>query len=181
MHRMKILSVFILLVLCKLPISSQTILPDTLYWSENYQLSWKDFACNNVDESRISEQVLMSVIPENKKNGPNAPLVKTFMDRRNCCVPKEARNEHQLKYYQTMFNMHEVCGRNLRKQLSETKWSASAAAEFQENYKEAVKSLSERCKQYMNDTDFGEEDDVVEKWTKTVNAELKELHLFISQ
>ena len=105
-------------------------------------------------------------------------VVETIFDRKQSWVAKEQQTEQELKYYQTMFNLYEVESRKLRKQFKETKLGLDPDKVFQEKYNAALAALDERSKLYMEETDLGIDAAALEKWSQTLQQELKELESY---
>lgn len=105
-------------------------------------------------------------------------VVEAVFDRKNSFCAEKERTAQMLKYYQILFDLYESASRKLRKQFSETKFGLDPEKIFHEKYNAALQALNERVDLYMQETETGEQADAIEKWSKMVQMELKELHSF---
>jgi hypothetical protein len=166
------------LILLSLDSYSQQISNDTIHWSESRKLEWKYFAGKADGKEGILGQTTMMMNAEFRKGFKATTSIETLFDRKSSFVSAEGKTPQQLKYFQTMFDLYEVESRKLRKEFKTTKFGLDPDKVFQEKYNAALKALSERVDNYMEETAAGNEPEEVAKWSKTLKAELKELDVF---
>jgi hypothetical protein len=161
-----------------LPVFSQTFSSDTMHWKENHKLEWKDFSGKSLGLAGVTGQATMVMNAQFHKTLRATAVVETIFDRKASWVAKEEQTEQELKYYQVMFDLYEVSSRKLRKQFKETRFGLDPDKVFQEKYRAASTALDDRCKLYIEETDMGAEAAALEKWSKTLQLELKELEAY---
>ncbi|MBI4945141.1 MAG: hypothetical protein HY840_01925 [Bacteroidetes bacterium] len=160
------------------PAFSQTLSSDTLHWSSNRKLEWKDFSGKSLGVPGMTGQETMVMNAKFYKTLRAKATVETVFDRKKSWAPKEEQTEQELKYYRTMFDLYEVESRKLRKLFKETKFGLDPDKVFQEKYNEALEALDERSKLYMEETGLGADAAAMEKWNATLQLELKELEAY---
>jgi len=157
---------------------SQGLSGDTIHWIDYRKLNWSDFKGEAIDLPNMSGQSLMVVLANFQKITLFLPVktsVVTVFDRKNSWTSTDGKTEQLLKYYQVMFDLYEVYSRKLKKEFKKTKFGLDPNKVFQEKYNASLTALSDRSKQYMKETKMGSDNDVIEKWDRTIQSELKEL------
>lgn len=172
-------------ILCSLALSlicivtfSQSISNDTIHWASYRKLDWNDFKGSSIDVQGLSGQALMVILANFQKLNLFFPVkthVVTVFDRKNSWVTDAGKTDQSLKYYQVMFDLYEVYARKLRKDFKETKFGMDPNKVFQEKYESELSDLSDRNKQYMQETKLGTDADALKKWEDEVHRELQEL------
>ena len=157
---------------------AQQISNDTIHWSESRKLDWKDFTGKAAGKNGVLGQATMIMNAKFRKGLKATTSVETLFDRKSSFVSAEGKTAQQLKYFQTMFDLYEAESRKLRKEFKVTKFGLDPDKVFQEKYNVALKALSERVDTYMEETATGNEPAEVERWSKSLNLELKELEGF---
>jgi hypothetical protein len=175
---MKNIVASLLLIFLFLHSYSQQTSNDTIHWSESRKLEWKDFTGKAEGKEGMLSQAIMIMNAKFHKGFKATTSVEVIFDRKSSFVSTEGKNAQQLKYFQTMFDLYEVESRKLRKEFKATKFGLDPDKVFQEKYNAALKVLSERADQYMEETATGSEPEEVAKWSKILKAELKELEIF---
>ena len=163
---------------CALNAYSQQTSNDTIHWSESRKLDWKDFLGKAAGKNGVLGQATLLMNAKYHKGLKATTSVETIFDRKSSFIAEEAKTAQELKYYQTMFDLYEVESRKLRKVFKETKFGLDPDKVFQEKYNAALKALAERVDDYMEETGTGNETEEVEKWSKNIQSELKELEAF---
>jgi len=151
---------------------------DTIHWSESRQLEWKDFTGKAAGKNGVLGQGTMVMNAKFHKGLRATTSVEAIFNRKSSFVSAEGKTVQQLKYFQTMFDIYEVESRKLRKEFKSTKFGLDPDKVFQEKYNAALKALSERVDEYMEETATGNEPAEVEKWSQALKLELKELEGF---
>jgi len=175
MKNILFLTIFIFSAHCSF---SQQTPTDTLHWNSSYKLQWKDFAAKPDSKGGQFGQATMQVNAYFKKGIKMKTEVVTIFDRKKSYSEPEDKTPEILKYYQTMFDLHEVESRKLRKKFSETKFGIDPEKKFQELYKATLAELEKRNDLYMEETETGEKKEAVQHWTKMIQEELKSLEAF---
>lgn len=161
--------------------SGQALSDDTLHWTEHRKLSWNDFKGDTIDIPGLSGQTIMLVLADfNKYHAflPTSTSVTTIFDRKNSWTANQTKSGLYLKYYQTEFNLYEVCARQLRKEFSKTKFGMNPTIIFQQKYNSMLTELSNRSKLHMKETKLGTDSIGIEKWHSLMITELIELEQF---
>ena len=171
---MKNISLAIGFILLGLQIFAQVKSDDTLHWKETTKLEWKDFK----GKSQGQSQATMLMNAQYKKVLKGKAQVETIFDRKRSWATKEEQTEQELKFYQTLFDLYEVASRKLRKEFKETKFGLDPDKVFQSKYNTALAELNERDQTYKEETEMGGNAAEIEKWSKTLKNELKELEAF---
>jgi hypothetical protein len=160
---------------------SQALSNDTIHWTEYKILKWEDFKGESIEIPGMTGQAMMSMLASFKKVTlflPTEASVVTVFDRKNSWTTREAQTEESLKYYQITFDLYEVYTRKLRKEFKHTKFGLDPNKVFQEKYKAVLTDLSDRNKLFMKETKMGQDTEAVDRWTKVIKLELKELDAF---
>ncbi len=152
---------------------------ETIHWSASKKLAWTDFIAKPDGKTGGFGQATMAVNARFKKGIKMKTTVETIFDKKKSFAEDDDKNPTMLKYYQTMFDLHEVASRKLRKQFSESKFGIDPERNFlQELYKAALADLEKENDRYMEETDFGEI--TLRPWTNglKIQSELKALEKF---
>ena len=154
---------------------SQQPSDDTLHWSATKKLAWTDFKGKTAGKTGVLGNVAMLVSAKFHKGIKAKTSVETIFDRKVSFISEKEKTAQMLKYYQVMFDIHELQTRKLRKELKETKLGLDPEKIFQEKYTVALKELDERVDSYQEETEEGTNAAEIEKWSKTIQQELKGL------
>ena len=157
---------------------SQQTSNDTIQWSEARKLEWKDFLGKSAGKTGVQGQATMVMNAKFHKGLKATTSVEAIFDRKSSFIATESKTAQELKYYQTMFDLYEAESRKLRKVFKETRFGLDPDKVFQEKYNAALKALSDRMDDYIDETEFGNETEEMEKWSNTIQGELKELEAF---
>jgi hypothetical protein len=157
---------------------SQQVSEDTLHWSSTKKLAWTDFKGKTAGKTGVLGNAAMMVSAKFHKGIKTKTSVETIFDRNISFIADKDKTAQMLKYYQVMFDIHELQSRKLRKELKETKLGLDPEKVFQEKYTAALKELEERMESYQDDTEEGTNAPEVEKWNKQIQQDLKALEAF---
>jgi hypothetical protein len=139
---------------------------DYLYWSETRKLSWDDFkGVPPASSDKSSTQIFMSIPSSIEKNLLDAPTLTSLciFDKKHSWVNKNIANNDLLLYDQTLFDIHEIYARRLRKIFLETAFGLN-------DFKEKYQSMIDK-----NNSDLLNR---IEDFKKESNFELQELNKF---
>ena len=184
MKNLSFLLLSLFLIQCsagKLSESHQTYSQDDyLYWSETRKLSWDDFKGTPPSSSdNLSTEIFMSIPSSIEKDVFNSPKLTSVcvFDKRHSWVNKNIMNDALLLYDQTIFDIHEVYARRLRKTFLETDFGLN---DFKEKYKSMTEKnnndLLNRIEEFKKDSNFGQNKKSVMQWTIKIKYELQELN-----
>lgn len=157
---------------------SQQTSADTIHWSSSRKLDWKDFNGKAAAKTGVMGHATLLMNAKFHKGLKATTSVDAIFDRKSSFVTADEKTPVMQKYYQTLFDLYEVQSRKLRKTFKETRFGLDPDKVFQEKYNAALKELDERVDDYIEDTETGNNAEEVEKWTKTIQQELKELEAF---
>jgi hypothetical protein len=167
----------------KLSESHQTYSQDDyLYWSETRKLSWDDFKGVPAGSSdNYSTEIFMSIPSSIEKDVFNSPKLTSVcvFDKRHSWVNKNIMNDALLLYDQTIFDIHEVYARRLRKTFLETDFGLN---DFKEKYQSMTEKnnndLLNRIEEFKRESNFGQNKKSVMQWTIKIKYELQELNQY---
>jgi hypothetical protein len=155
---------------------------DYLYWSETRKLSWDDFKGTPPSSSdNYSTELFMSIPSSVEKNLLGPPTLTSYclFDKRHSWVNKNIADNALLMYDQTLFDLHEVYARRLRKTFLETAFGLN---DFKEKYQDMTeknnKDLLNRIEVFKRESNFGQDKKSVMQWTIKIKYELQELNQF---
>lgn len=174
---MKNILSLLVFILSTLLSNAQNLSGDTLHWSASRKLEWKDFA-KQAGKTGLMAHAAMVMNAKFYKGIKAATRVEAVFDRNSSFAAKNEQTAQMLQYYQVLFDLHESESRKLRKEFKETKFGLDPEKIFQEKYNAAQKKLDERTELYMEETETGENAAEIEKWSKMIQLELKELEAF---
>jgi len=185
MKKLSFLLFSLFLIQCsagKLSESHQTYNQDDyLYWSETRKLSWDDFKGTPVGSSDVATQIYMSIPSSVEKDVITSPKLTSVcvFDKRHSWVNKNIINDALLRYDQTLFDIHEVYARRLRKTFLETDFGLN---DFKEKYKGMTEKnnndLLNRIEDFKRESNFGQNKKIVMQWVIKIKYELQELNKF---
>lgn len=151
---------------------------DTIRWSESRKLDWKDFMGKGAAKEGVLGHATLIMNAAYHKGLKATTSVEAVFDRKSSFAAADEKTPVMLKYYQTLFDLYEAESRKLRKQFKEAKFGLDPDKVFKEKYDAALKALDERVDNYTEETETGNNAEEVEKWSKTIQNELKELEAF---
>jgi len=106
---------------------------DTIYWTEDYKLTWNDFKGQpdyNVETiSALSSSGLMHA--KGCKNNKLDYEILSYFEKRESWVKVEAYTDHHLKHEQIHFDITELYARKLRRALSEQNFKCGQEEAFE--------------------------------------------------
>lgn len=161
-------------------IFSQTKTADTIHWKESKPLTWEDFKGKPKAETMTGEGFCMLQAKYEKPNPIKKTRQKVFAvwDRGKSWISPKAKTASDLLYYQVLFNIYELHARKLRKEFNETKFGLDPDKIFQQKYNAAMDALTEKSREFRNETSEGADAEALKKWDARVKKELKELDQF---
>src|ERR1035437_7661624 len=155
---------------------------DYLYWSETRKLTWDDFKGTPPSSSdNLSTEIFMSIPSSIEKDLISSPKLTSIcvFDKRHSWVNKNIANDALLFYDQTVFDIHEVYARRLRKTFLETDFGLN---DFKEKYHSMTEKnntdLLNRIEEFKRESNFGQNKKSVMQWTIKIKYELQELNQF---
>ena len=155
---------------------------DYLYWSDSRKLTWDDFkGVPQGSSNDYTTQLFMSIPSSIDKTPVTAPALTSvcIFDKRKSWVNKNIVSDTLLLYCQTIFDIHEVYARKLRKTFLETDFGLN---DFKEKYQDMTaknnNDLLNRVEEFRRESFFGEKRKVVLKWSSQIKNELLELNQF---
>ena len=155
---------------------------DYLYWSETRKLTWEDFKGVPPGSSdNYSTEIFMSIPSSVEKDVLSSPKLTSVcvFDKRQSWVNKNIANDALLIYDQTIFDIHEVYARRLRKTFLETDFGLN---DFKEKYMDMTaknnNDLLNRIEEFRRESFYGHKSKVVLQWAAQIKNELKELDQF---
>jgi hypothetical protein len=155
---------------------------DYLFWSDSRKLTWDDFkgvpeGSSNDYSSSISVSIPSS-IDKQLFIAPTFTSVCVF-DKRKSWVHKDVANDTLLLYNQTIFDIHEVYARKLRKAFMETTFMETT---YKDQYKSITSdnnsNLLNRVEEFRRESFHGEKGKAILKWAAQINNELQELNQY---
>jgi len=123
----------------------------------------------------------MSIPSSVEKNlfGPPTLTSLCVFDKRHSWVNKNIANDDLLFYDQTIFDLHEVYARTLRKTFLETAFGLN---DFKEKYKDMTEKnnndLLNHIEEFKKESNFGQNKETVRKWADNIKNELQKLNQF---
>jgi hypothetical protein len=156
---------------------------DYLYWSETRRLTWDDFKGKPVGYSDdYSTESFMSIPSSIEKENPFSPPKLTSVcvfDKQHSRINKNITNDTLLIYYQTLFDIHEVYARKLRKTFLETDFGLN---DFKEKFRSMTDNnnndLLNRIEEFRRASKLGQNKEIVKQWAAKIRNELQELNLY---
>jgi hypothetical protein len=119
-----------------------------------------------------------SSVEKDVLSSPKLTSVCVF-DKRQSWVNKNIANDALLIYDQTIFDIHEVYARRLRKTFLETDFGLN---DFKEKYQGMTEKnntdLLNRIEEFKRESNFGQNKKTVMQWAVKIKNELQELNQF---
>ncbi|MDR3668553.1 MAG: hypothetical protein P4L35_17055 [Ignavibacteriaceae bacterium] len=167
----------------KLSTSHQTYNQDDyLYWSDTRKLSWDDFkGVPQGSSNDYTTQLFMSIPSSIDKTPFTAPTLTStcIFDKRKSWVNKNVANDTLLLYCRTIFDIHEVYARKLRKTFMETNFGLN---DFKEKYTDMTSKnnndLMNRVEEFRRESFYGQKSKVVYHWASQIKNELQDLNQY---
>ncbi len=113
--------------------SSNTESTELIYWEEGTKLTWDDFAGKpNYAYKDISALTTSGIIHYmGCEDGKITYRLRSYFDKSQSWVKKEAYTDHHLRHEQVHFDITELYARKLRKELSEREFVCGQEKEFE--------------------------------------------------
>jgi hypothetical protein len=182
--------IFLLLSLCLIQCSAGNLSTlhqtynqdDYLYWSDSRKLSWDDFkGVPQGSSDDYTTEIFVSIPSSIDKTIVSSPKLTSVcvFDKRKSWVNKNVANDTLLLYNQTIFDIHEVYARKLRKTFMETDFGLN---DFKEKYMDMTaknnNDLLNRIDDFRRESFYGHKSKAVLHWAAQIKNELKELNQF---
>lgn len=152
---------------------------DTLHWNESRRLTWADFKGEALEYTGFAGECFCMNLANFER--PNFFSKTTFtvisvFDRSKSWVSPKTKNGIGLLFFQTMFDLYELHARELRKELSGTKFGADPTAVFQEKYNTSMTALTNEYNEFRKETKLGQDSDALLRWARKVKEGLNSLN-----
>jgi len=155
-------------------IGTSSTTTDTIYWSEDYKLTWNDFKgqpdYNIQSISALSSSGLMH--SKGCKNGKIIYEVLSYFEKRESWVKAEAYTDHHLKHEQIHFDITELYARKLRQALSEKKFICGQEAAFELFVSKFIKDWHRVQHNYDSTSRHSINREVQAEWSQLIEIEL---------
>jgi hypothetical protein len=155
---------------------------DYLLWSDSHKLSWDDFkGVPQGSSNDYTTEIFVSIPSSIDKNIASSPKLTSVcvFDKRKSWVNKNVANETLLLYCQTIFDIHEVYARKLRKTFLETDFGLN---DFKEKYQDMTaknnSDLFNRVEEFRRESFYGQKSKAVMQWASQIKNELQDLNQF---
>ncbi len=172
MNTQKISLIVVGILLLFMGTSSMTT--DTIYWTEDYKLTWNDFKgqpdYNIKTISALSSSGLMH--SKGCKNGIIKYEVLSYFEKRESWVKAEAYTTHHLKHEQIHFDITELYARKLRRALSEQKFKCGQEEAFEYYVSQFIKDWHEVQHNYDSTSRHSINREVQAEWSQRIEIEL---------
>ncbi len=167
------ISLIILSVLL-LFIGTSSTTTDTIYWNEDYKLTWNDFKgqpdYNIKTISALSSSGLMH--SKGCKNGKIIYEVLSYFEKRESWVKAEAYTNHHLAHEQIHFDITELYARKLRRALSEQNFKCGQEVAFEYYVKQFIDDWHEVQHNYDSTSRHSINREVQAEWSQRIEIEL---------
>jgi hypothetical protein len=167
------------LVLINTVFGQTNVSNDTLHWNENRKLKWEDFRGEPQEYSGfIGECFCMNLANFERPNifSKTTFTVISLFDRTKSWVSTSAKSDIGLVYFQTIFNIYELHARELRKELSATKFGTDPTKIFQDKYNASMTDLMNHYNQFRKETKMGSDTNILKLWSGEVQSSLDSLN-----
>jgi hypothetical protein len=147
--------------------AQSNLVNDTLHWNENRKLSWNDFKGEPLDYTGFQgEAFCLNMANFERPHAFSKTIFKVtaVFDRTKSWFNPEARTDGGLLYFQVMFDLYELHARELRKELSETKFGKDPNAVFQEKYNNSMTALTNEYNEFRKETKLGKDSNALRDW-----------------
>ena len=149
---------------------------DTLHWNENRELAMSDFKGETLEFTGLMGEAFCMMTANFER--PTVFSKTTFkvyaiFDKKKSWVSLKEKDDNVLFYFQVMFNLYELHARELRKDLSETRFGLDPNSVFQEKYNASMTELTNDFNEFRKDTKMGLDNNALMTWNKKVHDSLK--------
>jgi len=155
-------------------IGTSSTTTDTIYWSEDYKLTWNDFKgqpdYNIQSISALSSSGLMH--SKGCKNGKIIYEVLSYFEKRESWVKAEAYTDHHLKHEQIHFDITELFARKLRRALSEQEFICGQEVAFENYVSKFIKDWHQVQHNYDSTSRHSINREVQAEWSQRIEIEL---------
>jgi len=147
---------------------------DTIYWSEEYKLTWNDFKgqpdYNIKSISALSSSGLMH--SKGCKDGKIIYEVLSYFEKRESWVKAEAYTDHHLKHEQIHFDITELFARKLRRALAEQNFKCGQEAAFEQYVSKFIQDWHQVQHNYDSTSRHSINREVQAEWSQRIEIEL---------
>ena len=169
-QRISLLVVSVLLLF----IGTSTTTTDTIYWTEDYKLTWNDFKgqpdYNIKSISALSSSGLMH--SKGCKEGKIIYEVLSYFEKKESWVKSEAYTTHHLKHEQIHFDITELYARKLRRALAEQDFKCGHEDAFEYFVNKFIEDWHQVQHNYDATSRHSINREVQEEWSQRIEIEL---------
>jgi len=171
---------FVLLASLLLFVGTSSDEPDMIYWSEDYRLSWDDFAGIPVYNYKNISALTSSGIVHYKgcKDGKIIYKVQSYFERNESWVKEEALTPHHLVHEQIHFDITELYARRLRKALLKKSFNCGQEYDFEQFVKVFIEAWQKEQHEYDKTSKHSIAKSVQKEWYHKIANELKRLDAY---
>ncbi len=144
---------------------------DAIHWNKNYQLSWTDFQGEPMDFSGLGAEATCFLFANYTRATAFSKLkfhIEAVFDRSKSWVSPKAKSDLGLTYFRLMFDLYELHARQLRKELSETKFGIDPNPLFQEKYNNTMQALTDEFNEFRKQTKMGTDKAALDYWNNKI-------------
>jgi hypothetical protein len=155
---------------------------DIVRWNDTTKLSWDDFTGEPAANTNLGSA--LTVLTPAKFKEPTffdtaTVTVECFMVKNASWVVKSKAKKQLLAYNQTLFDIHELSVRKLRKIFTGTNFKVKdPTGLFNDIYGEHNKELAKTISQYRSETEDGVKTKILMDWVEKTARELSVLDDF---
>ncbi len=151
---------------------------DTIIWSKEKNLTWKDFQGKvpaqdpHVSLSRVEIRYESQV----DKQGKMTMNIESVFIKNLSWVKQDRKSDHILRHEQYHFNITEVWARKLRKEIVSKKWNTKTfEKEFNTLFKKMMAQTLKEQKRYDDETNHSKVFAKQSEWERDIDTELSNL------
>ena len=146
-------------------------------WSDDLQLSWKDFKGPPEKNSRIAAVTASGISYKFSSHERDGYFeveyeVDTFFYPEQSWYQPHMCDDLVLSHEQLHFDISELFARKMRRQMAETRFTSNVKKEVRTIYQRIIKELSEFQDLYDKETDFSRNREAQLRWNKEIAAAL---------
>lgn len=155
-------------------IGTSSTTTDTIYWSEDYKLTWNDFKGQPNYNSKNISALSSSGIMHSKgcKDGKLIYEVLSYFEKKESWVKAEAYTNHHLKHEQIHFDITELYARKLREALTKQEFKCGQEAAFEYFVNTFIKDWHKLQHDYDYTSQHSINREVQAEWFQRIEIEL---------
>ncbi|OFY83920.1 MAG: hypothetical protein A3F72_07945 [Bacteroidetes bacterium RIFCSPLOWO2_12_FULL_35_15] len=155
---------------------------DKVAWKNSQTLTWQNFKAQADNASKLAALSTCKISTKNNVRDDSDSIefiIESYFVSNESWVKSSEKNDYLLKHEQGHFDLNEIYARQIRKELTKTKFTLGTLnLVFKDIVKKYFNQLNAVQELYDSETKHSKDKKKQEEWNIKISTQLKELNLY---